>query len=180
MRDRRDESLRGGERGALDYILLVAALFAIALWGTLHMRFALLWIVVTLLPVAFFTWGNAARYLYLPAVGFAMLVAEVMLALHALAAHRLTFRAATVTVSVIVAVLAIRFGIFAKKAADSFPARAAAYERYAAALRHANPIVAAGSTVEIDARYLEGVPDLYREPAASVVFCVPDVQVRVR
>jgi hypothetical protein len=172
--------LYSGDRDAVDYAVLIATLSAIALFGTPRMRFALLWIVVTLLPVAFFTWDNAARYLYLPAVGWAMLVADLMFALHALAVGHLTLRAANVTVSVVVAVLAIRFGIFAKKAADSFPARAAPYERYATELRRANPIVAAGGTVEIDPQYLEGVSDLYREPAASVAFCVPDVRVRIR
>ena len=169
-----------GDRDAGDYTVLTASLSAIALFGTPPMRFALLWIVVTLLPVAFFTWDNAPRYLYLPAVGFAMLVAYLMRALHALAARRLTLRAADITVCTIVAVLAVRFGVFAKKAADSFPDRAAHYERYATELRRANPVVTAGSTVEIEARHLEGVPELYREPAASVVFCVKDVHVLVR
>jgi hypothetical protein len=169
-----------GERAALDYVLLVAALVAIVVRGTPRMCFALLWIVVTLLPVAFFTWDNAPRYLYLPAVGFAMLVADLMLAAYALAARWMTVRAAGVAASVLVAALAIRFGIFAKKAADSFPGRAAHYERYATELRRANANVAPRGTVEIDAQYLEGIPELYREPAASVAFCVPDLRVRIR
>ena len=169
-----------GERAAVDYVLLVAVLAAIALRGTPRMRFALAWIVVTLLPVAFFTWDNAPRYLYLPAVGFAMLVADLILLAYALALGRLTPRQAGVAVGVVAAVLAVRFGIFATKAANSFPARTAHYERYATELRRANTSVTPGGTVEIDARYLEGVPELYREPAASVTFCVPNVRVRIR
>lgn len=169
-----------GERAPLDYILVIAAAIAIAARGTPRMRFALLWILVSLMPVAFFTWDPAPRYLYLPAVGFAMLLADVMLAAERWAARRLTSRQAAVAVGVVAAVLAIRFGVFAKKAADSFPGRAAHYERYAIELRRANSHVTSGATVDIDSAFVEGVPALYLEPAASIAFCVPDVLVRVR
>ena len=169
-----------GERALLDYILVIAAVVAIAARGTPRGRFTLLWIVISLLPVAFFTWDPAPRYLYLPAVGFAMLLADLTVAGYRWAARRLTARQAGVAVGVVAAALAIRFGVFAKKAADSFPGRAAHYERFATELRRANPLVTPGGTVEIDSAFVEGVPALYLEPAASIAFCVPHVRVRLR
>jgi hypothetical protein len=80
----------------------------------------------------------------------------------------------------VVALLAGRFAVFAKKAADSFPARTLAYERFVTELRRANPEATAGATVLIDQRHLEGVPELYREPAARVGLCLPDLRLEMR
>lgn len=169
-----------GRRRVIDYVLMVAVLAAVLVWGSPRMRFAVLWMFVTLAPASFFTWGNAARYLYLPAAGFAMLVADLVLAAGQVARRRVSAPAARVVTIALVTVLAARFGVFAKKAADSFPARAAPYERFVAELRRANPKAAPGSTVFIDPRAVEGVPDLYREPAARVGLCLADVRLQVR
>ncbi len=170
-----------GQRAWLDYAATLAVLGAVVVWGTPRMRFSVAWIVLTLLPASFFTWGNAARYLYLPAPGFAMLLGDLMLLFYAQARSRLSSpHAARVLTAVVVAVLAVRFGVFAKKAADSFPARTTAYQRFVSELRRANPSAAAGATVVIDARFLEGVPELYREPAAAVGLCTPDLRLEIR
>jgi hypothetical protein len=70
--------------------------------------------------------------------------------------------------------------VFAKKAADSFPARAASYERLATEVRRANPGAVPGAAVVIDAAFLEGVPDQYREPAARIALCLPDLRLQMR
>ena len=83
---------------------------------------------------------------------FAMLIGDLMLSFYAQARARLSSpHAARILTAVVVAVLAVRFGVFAKKAADSFPARTTAYQRFVSELRRANPSAAAGSTVVIDA-----------------------------
>jgi hypothetical protein len=169
-----------GQRAVLDYVATVTALAAALLWGTDRLRFSVIWIVLTLLPVSLFTWENAARYLYLPAVGFAMLAAELLALLKAAVAHRRSPVAARLVVWTVVAILAIRFGSFAKKAADSFPARAAAYERFAAALRRDAATARPGEAVVIEQRFLEGVPELYRQPAARIALCVPGVRLEMR
>jgi hypothetical protein len=133
-----------------------------------------------LLPVSFFTWDNAPRYLYLPAVGFAMLAADLVLGLGSLIARRLSPRATQLAVAVIVVLLTARFAMFAKKAADSFPARTAGYQRFVDELRRANPHPVPGSRVVIEQRFLEGIPELYREPAARVGLCVPDLHLDMR
>ena len=169
-----------GQRALVDYVATILVLAAILFWGTPVMRYGIVWIVITLLPVAFFTWPNAPRYLYLPAVGFAIMTAELMIALHGAATRRLSPRAATAVVCVVVAFLSLRFASFAKGAADSFPSRTAAYERFVRELQRANPGAAPGDTVVIDAAALEGVPELYREPAARVGLCLPDLRLQLR
>ena len=169
-----------GKRALLDYIVTVGVLAAVLAWGNMVMRYSVVWMVVTLLPVAFFTWDNAPRYLYLPAAGFGMLLAELMRALHRVAAVRMSPRSALVLVTVVVVALTVRFAKFAKDAADSFPARTAAYARFVADLRRLNPDVRPGDTVFIEAASLENVPELYREPAARIGLCLPDLRLQIR
>ena len=169
-----------GQRALLDYVMTVGALCAILVWGNSAMRYGVVWMVVTLLPVAFFTWPNAPRYLYLPAVGFSLLLAELMRAFYRAAAARMAPRSALVVITVVVLFLSIRFAKFAKDAADSFPGRTAAYARFVNDLRQLNPQASAGDTVIIDAASLENVPELYREPAARIGLCLPDLRLQIR
>jgi hypothetical protein len=168
-----------GKRALLDYAGTTLVLGAVLAFGTPRMRFAVAWIVLTLLPVSFFTWGNVPRYLYVPAIGFSMLVADIVLGFRAQVERRTTPTAARAVAAVALAVLAIRFGVFAKKAADSFPARTAAYATFAQEIRRSNPGATAGSVVFVDQRYAKGIPDAYREPAARVSLCLPDLQLRL-
>jgi hypothetical protein len=169
-----------GQRAPLDYLGTIVVLAGVLMWGSPRMRYSAAWIAVTLLPVSFFTWDNAPRYLYLPAVGFAMLAADLMLALRGFLAARMSPRSAQIAVAAVVAILTIRFGLFAKKAADSFPERTAVYERFARELRRTNPTVASGSSVFIDRQFLEGIPALYRQPAAAVALCLPNARLEMR
>jgi hypothetical protein len=169
-----------GKRAWVDYVATLVTLGAAVVWGTPRIRYAIAWIVITLLPVAFFTWDNAPRYLYLPAVGFALLLADVLMAVRHLVGQRGSPRVAQGAMVAMAALLAIRFGIFAKKAADTFPERTQAYERFARELQRANPTATPGAAVTIDQRFLESVPELYREPAARVGLCVPGVRLEMR
>lgn len=168
-----------GRRSPLDYSLLLVAIGAIVVWGTPRMRFSLGWMIVTLVPVSFFTWENAPRYLYLPAVGFALLVADLLLAGGAQLRRWITLPIARAALLIAVVVVAGRFGVFARKAADSFPARTAAYRHYVEELRRLNPTVSAGGEVVIGRAALKNVPELYREPAARVGLCLPGLRVRI-
>lgn len=169
-----------GQRALIDYVATVCVLGAILVWGRDTMRYAIVWIVVTLLPVAFFTWPNAPRYLYLPAVGFSLLAAELMRAFYRVLASRAAPRTALVLVSVVVIFLTVRFAKFAKDAADSFPSRTAPYARFVEDLRRLNPNARAGEIVVIDAASLDNVPELYREPAARIGLCLPDLRLQIR
>ena len=169
-----------GKRAVIDYVLVCAAVGALLWWGSPRRRFLVLWIFATLAPVSFFTWGNAPRYLYLPATGFAMLLADLLLAGRAVAARRVTLRTASTLMAVVALAVAARFGVFAKKAADSFPKRTKAYERFVAEVRRSGAGAAPGDTVTVDRRFAEGVPEVYREPAARVGLCLPDIRLQLR
>jgi protein O-mannosyl-transferase len=169
-----------GKRIAVSYVL-IAATVGLLLWrGTPRVRLFTLWIFVTLAPVSFFTWGNASRYLYVPAAGFALLLATLIMQIHALAAKRVSARAAQAIVVVLTAALAVRFGLFAKDGADSFRQRTLPYERLASIVRAQADAAGRSGAVEVAADDLYGVPDIYRDAAASIALCRPDVRVTVR
>lgn len=169
-----------GRRDLVDYLVVSGALVALLAWGTDRVRFSVLWILVTLAPVSFFTWDPAPRYLYLPAAGFAMLVADFVLMVQGLAERRWSRQYARMLVTVLVCVLAGRSLVFAKKAADSWPVRTRDYERFVSHLRRSNPAAAPGSTVFIDRAALEGIPEVYRRPAAQVGLCLSDIRLEIR
>jgi hypothetical protein len=166
-----------GKRVLPTYVAIVVVVGALLLRGTPRIQFFVIWILVAILPASFFTWGNVSRYLYLPALGFALLLAEFVLAMERLTRARVSVRAARLLTIAAVAVLTVRFAVFAKKGADGFRARTLPYERYVAALRQTNPGATPGSVVYVDTSATKGVPDLYREPAAQVGLCVPDLRV---
>jgi hypothetical protein len=173
-------SLYVGRRALVDYVLVCVAIGALLWWGSPRRRFLVLWIFVTLAPVSFFTWGNAPRYLYLPATGVAMLMADLLLASRAVAARRVAPRTAGAVTALVAVALAARFGVFAKKGADSFPKRTQAYERFVAEVRRSGAGAAPGATVYVDRRFAEGVPEVYREPAARIGLCLPDIRLQLR
>jgi hypothetical protein len=169
-----------GKRVLPTYIAIVAVVVALLVWGSARVRFFVVWILLTLLPASFFTWGNVSRYLYLPAVGFALLLSDGMLGAERLALKYVSVRLTRLLMIAAVILLTIRFAVFAKKGADGFRGRTLPYERYVAALRQANPNATIGDAVYIDARDTEGVPELYRQPAAQVGLCIADVRVVLR
>jgi hypothetical protein len=173
-------SLYVGRRAPVDYTLVLLALGALLWRGAPRTRFFVLWIVVTLAPVSFFTWGNTSRYLYLPAAGFAMLVADMMLAGQGMMGRWMNRPAARAVMVAVALALAVRFGVFAKRAADSFPERTRAYERLVAEVRRTGARAAAGETVYVNARFVDGVPDTYRDAAASIGLCLPGIRLGLR
>jgi hypothetical protein len=80
---------------------------------------------------------------------------------------------------VVTVAVAVRFAAFATKAAE-FHNWTQPYERYAAAVRRANPAPSEGSVVSLDPLDVEGIPALYLDPAAEVASCGPDVHVVIR
>jgi hypothetical protein len=109
-------SLYVGRHDWIDYggLLIVASLIV---WrGTTVMRTGLVWLIVTMVPFLGFTWGNVGRYTYMPAVGFAWILAGALVWLR----DRLEQRAGSSVARVIVALLAIvvagRFASFTRTA----------------------------------------------------------------
>jgi hypothetical protein len=169
-----------GTRDVISQLLMVAVIVALLARGTPRVRFFVVWMLVTIAPASFFTWGNVSRYLYLPAAGFAMLAAEAILALQRFAARRTSPRAGRIVAIAVAVVVAVRFAAFATKVPAGFREATRPYERYVAAVRKANPAPSEGSVVYLDRADLEGIPVLYRDPAAEVATCGADVHVVVR
>lgn len=174
-------SLYVGKRVVPSY-LLIATATAILLWkGSPRQRFFVLLMFVTLAPASFFTWGNASRYLYMSAAGFALLLADLLFQLQAFATTRGRSQRAVRGVAIAVATaLTVRFAVFAKKGADAFPARTRPYEQFVAEVRRSHGTQPASDVVHIDRRYVEGLPALYVDVAAETALCAPDIRVVVR
>jgi hypothetical protein len=169
-----------GKRTLSSYLIIVAAGLALVVWGTPRVRFFALWILVNIAPVAFFTWGNAGRYLYLPAVGFVMLIADVVLGGHALLVRRLTRRMALAVTLTVVVGFAARFGTFTYKSAARFAERTEPYRAFVEEIRATNRTPKPFDTVEVSKAAARPIPELYREVAAEAAFCTDNLSVTIR
>jgi hypothetical protein len=169
-----------GKRGLSAYVAITAVAGVLLIRGTPRVRFCVLWGALTLMPPSLFTWENVGRYLYLPGVPFALLLAEGLLAFERLLAKRLPSRVAMATIVFLAVAIAARFTVFATKAGANFRERTRPYERFAAALRAANPMPRPGDVITVGPDAVEGFAASYRDPAAQVVFCTPDLHVEVR
>jgi ribonuclease P protein component len=171
-------SLYVGKRNIASYVAIVAALVLIAARGSRRVRFAAAWMLMALLPFVFFEWDNVSRYQYLPAMGFALLLAEGVGWLHQWLATRVGPRQRAAILALVVAVIAIRFGVFATKAVANFSVRADAYRQFAARVRQAHPqlqpydavIISREEETRLTYRYLEALIRWeYRDPTLRLV-----------
>lgn len=169
-----------GTRGLASQLFVVALVALLLARGTPRIRFFTLWMLVTIAPASFFTWGNVSRYLYLPAAGFALLLAEAVLAVRRLLARHTSRHTARAIAIAVTTVLAVRFAIFAAKVPAGFREWTRPYERYVEAVRKATAAAPSAAVISLDAADLEGIPVIYRDPAAEVASCGPDVHVVAR
>ena len=169
-----------GKRNLLSHIGITGVGLALLAFGSPRVRFCVVFILVNLAPVAFFTWGNAGRYLYTPAVGFVMLLAEGVIAGHALMERRVPRRVALAVTLAVVIVLAARFGTFATKGAARFAERTEPYRAYVEEIRAKNPNPKPFEAVEVSERTARPIPELYRDVAAQAAFCMDNLRVTVR
>ena len=173
-------SLAVWQRMATAYVVIAVVLAALLVGGGHRVRFFVVWILVTLAPVSFFTWGNASRYLYLPAAGFALLLSELLLAGERVAARYIPPRSARALVIVVAAALAVRFAVFAEQGAEGFREGTRPYERLAAALQQPAAAPPRDGVVYVESFDVYGIPEIYVDPAAQTILCTPDVHVVIR
>jgi hypothetical protein len=169
-----------GKRTLFDYALIAAAFGAVLLRGSLRMRFFAIWILVTLLPVLFFTWGIASRYLYVPAAGFALLLAELLIAAEREAARWMPARAVRAATTFVALALVVRFALFAQEGVEGFRERTEPYVQLAEAITESQPNLPSDRIVAVDRKIVEAVPALYRDPAAETVLCSRDIRLVAR
>jgi hypothetical protein len=173
-------SLYVGKKILASHLVIVAITLFLLAKGSARTRFLLVWIFVTLAPASFFTWGNASRYLYVPAAGFAMLLAQSGLTAYEMIRARSGSPVVTPAAIAIVAAIAIRFAVFAHEGATGFRDQTRPYERLIAAIEQSGQDKSAIDEIAVSASDLDGVPDLYRDGVAETVACRPGVRMVVR
>ncbi len=134
--------------------------------GSRRAVFATAWMILALMPFLFFTWSNTSRYLYLPAMGFAMLVADAVLQLDVFLASRVGVTARRAIVTLLVVAIAGRFTAFAIRNVNWFAQRSEGYRRYLTEFRHIHGDLPTNARVPADPR-LAG-PDTNQFLAAAV------------
>jgi hypothetical protein len=144
------DALYVGRRDGLNYAVIAISVVMLLVRGNSRVRFATCWMLLALAPFLSFNWGNTSRYLYQPAIGFSLLLAEAVMAFdRVLARHMTTMRRALV-VSVLVAAIAIRFAVFAAANVRDFTERSQVYSDYLGRFRALHGTVPSNTTVVAD------------------------------
>jgi hypothetical protein len=118
-----------GRHDIANYLLISGGLTVLLLRGSRRVVLATAWLVLALLPFVFFRWSNTSRYLYLPAMGFSMLVAEGVMQLDRLLASRLPRAPRMAVLALVAAAIAGRFSLFAVSNVRGFVERTEEYRR---------------------------------------------------
>ena len=169
-----------GKGNLLSYVAIVAAISLILARGTRRARFAIGWMFVALLPFVFFTWGNTARYLYLPAMGFAILLAEGIAWLDRRLARWPGARWRVVVTNLVVAAVAVRFAVFASKTVKAFANATEPYRAYGAEMLATHPSLPDGAVITIEPDLDEKLKQRYLEGLVQWEYRNPTLRVRVR
>jgi hypothetical protein len=109
-------SMYVGRHATWDYIALAVAAVAIAFRGTRVVRTGLAWMVLTMPPYLWFTWGNVGRYTYLPAMGLCWILAGAIAWIRDRVEARAGLRIAVATATLLAILVAGRFASFTRNA----------------------------------------------------------------
>lgn len=165
--------LHVGRRGPVALTFLVIALVALAAFGNHRVRFFTFWIVATLVPMSFFTWGLAGRYQYLAAIGFSLLLVEgILLAWSMLSTRRGNLVAWAVTIVLVTGVV-LRSGMFAVKSSSALRDRAEPYRELVESVRGLEP----GESGVITISAPSVLPQRYAAAAVRVALGIPNLSV---
>lgn len=171
-------TLYAGKRNLVSFIGVGIVLALLLLRGTPRVIVASAWLLLTILPFAFFTWETTSRYAYMPAVGMALLLTEALLWLEGWLARWMTARARIAFVSLLGAFLAVRFMLFAAENIENFTPRTERFRQLAAAIRERHPDPPPDAQIAVDAgtietfqfRYVEALVRWeFRDPTLTLV-----------
>jgi hypothetical protein len=171
-------TLYAGKRNLPSFGVVALVLTLLIVRGTPRVRFATAWLLLSILPFSFFTWGNTSRYAYTPAVGMAFLLAEALEWIDAWLARSVKTGVRTAMVATVGAFVAIRFMLFAAENLRHFSERTEPYRQFAALIRERHPDPPPGARIPVDAktvdtlqfRYLEALAQWeYRDPTLRLV-----------
>jgi hypothetical protein len=133
------DALYVGRRNWLNYAVIAVGVVALLVRGNSRVRFATCWMLLALAPFLSFNWGNTSRYLYQPAIGFSLLLAEAVMAFDR-----------ALAVSALGAAIAIRFAVFAAANVRDFTERSQVYSDYLGQFRAIHGTVPSNTTVVAD------------------------------
>jgi hypothetical protein len=137
-----------GRHDVTNYVLIASGIVVLFLRGSRLVVFATAWMVLALLPFVPFTWSNTSRYMYLPAMGFSMLVAEGVIQVDRLAARRLPRTSRSAIWILVAAAVAVRFALFAVSNVGRFVDQTEDYRREIRSFRQVHATLGPYSRVE--------------------------------
>ena len=133
-------SLYIGPHSATGYVTMALAVAAVAVAGPPSARLGAAWMILSMLPFLGFVSGTTSRYLYTPTMGFAWMVAGLLVTFGAWIGDRFAVkRLATATVGALAAFIVIRFSVFTTEAIQDRLDWFAAYKIYADQFERAHP-----------------------------------------
>lgn len=156
----------------LTMIMLIVGLA----WGSRPLRLGLIWMLFTLLPYCFFTWGLASRYLYLPGVGFALALGSMVPDPQT----RMTSTLLRLTTTLVVMFLACRFAFFGLKTAQDYRSRTLVYRAYVERFLERHPFAKAEGAIEVPAPRGDEPPPRVIQNLLRLACDDPSLQVVVR
>ena len=171
------DALYVGRRDALNYAVIAIGLALLILRGNRRARFATWWMLLALAPFLFFNWGNTSRYLYQPAIGFSMLLAEGVVYLDRVLRPRVPSLARSAILTALVAGITVRFALFAMANVASFAERTQTYRTYTAHFREIHGDVPSHTIVAPDARLEIKMPHRFVNAAVQWEYRDPTIQI---
>jgi len=144
------DALYVGRRNWVNYAAIAIGIVILLVRGNSRVRFATCWMLLALAPFVSFNWGNTSRYLYQPAIGFSMLLAEAVMVSDRALSRRMNTPRRALIVSVLVAAIAIRFAVFAAANVRDFTDRSQVYSDYLGQFRAIHGTVPSNTTVVAD------------------------------
>jgi hypothetical protein len=163
------DALYVGRRDWLNYAVIAVGVVVLLVRGNARVRFATCWMLLALAPFLSFNWGNTSRYLYQPAIGFSLLLAEGVMQLNR-PRYRLVF-------AVLVAAVAIRFAVFANANVGDFTKRTQVYPQYLARFRQTHGDIPSHSVVEPDTEFAKKHPYQFANAAVQWEYRDPTIQI---
>jgi hypothetical protein len=170
------DALYVGRRDALNYAVIVIGLAALLVRGNARVKFATCWMLLALAPFLMFTWGNTSRYLYQPAIGFSLLLAEAVTQLNRALTARIPPNMRRAMVIAAVAAIAIRFGLFANANVRDFATRTHVYPDYVARFRNIHGNVPNNTVIASDPRLATTLPYQFVNAAVQWEYRDPTIR----
>jgi hypothetical protein len=164
-----------GQQNLPSYVGTAVVVGLLFVLGSRRVRFATAWMLLALMPFAPFTWANTSRYLYLPAMGFAMLLAELIEWIDRAAARRLKPSTRHAVVGLLAAAIAIRFCLFAADGVRSFAERTEPYRRFIAEMREKYPDLPRDAEIPVDKALADKLHHQYLQDAVRWEYGDPTI-----